>query len=126
MILLARLALLFGFNLVITLMCSVLLTLAQSQLSLMPLIAAWLAPMTFLSALAFLLSALFFDSLASVLISLLLWIAAALRHFVIAFPLPDLLRTSSYPAMLIAAPALVALALWIAEREERWSRGDLH
>ncbi|MEO8395545.1 MAG: hypothetical protein ABI700_21300, partial [Chloroflexota bacterium] len=82
LILLARLALLFGFNLAITLVCSVVLTLTHAQLSLIPLIAAWLAPMTFLSALAFLLSVIFFDALASVLISLLLWIGVTLRHFV--------------------------------------------
>ena len=125
LILLARLALLFGFNLAITLACSVLLTLTRAQLSLIPLIAAWLAPMTFLSALAFLLSVIFLNSLASVLISLLLWIAAAVRHFVETTPfyVPDLLRMTSYPALLIAAPLLVLVALWIAEHEERWAGG---
>ncbi len=124
-ILLARLALLFGFNLLITLACSVLLAITQAGISLAPLIAAWLAPMTFLSALAFLLSVIFFDSLASVLISLLLWIVTAARHFVSLDPffLPDVLQSSFQPALLIAAPLLVVLALWLAEREERWSRG---
>jgi hypothetical protein len=124
-ILLARLALLFGFNLAITLACSVGLAVAQAEISLMPLVASWLAPMTLLSALAFLLSALFFDSLASVLISLLLWVGIALRHFVQieAFVLPDILQPSFYPLMLVAAPVLVVAALWIAEREERWAGG---
>lgn len=122
LILLARLALLFGFNLVITLACSVVLTQAQAQISLAPLIVSWLAPMTFLSALAFLLSVLFFDSLASVLISLLLWAAITVRHFLdLSVSLvPDVLHASAYPAMLVAAPVLVLLALWLAEREERW------
>ncbi len=125
LILLARLALLFGFNLAITLACSVLLTLARAQISLVPLIIAWLAPMTFLSALAFLLSALFFDSLASVLINLLLWAGATVRHFLsLGTPLlPDVLHANVYPAMLVAAPVLVLLALWIAEHEERWTGG---
>jgi hypothetical protein len=124
-ILLARLALLFGFNLGITLACSVVLTLAQVQISLVPLIAAWLAPMTFLSALAFLLSVLFFDSLASVLVSLLLWAGVTLRHFIELPPIfvPDLLHANFYPVMLLSAPALVLLALVIAEREERWAGG---
>lgn len=124
-ILLARLALLFGFNLVITLVCSIVLSLAQVQISLVPLIAAWLAPMTFLSALAFLLSVLFFDALASVLISLLLWVSITLRHFTELPPsfVPDLLLPNVYPAMLLSAPALVLLALIIAEREERWAGG---
>lgn len=123
-ILLARLALLFGFNLAIALACSIVLVLAQVPISLMPLVFAWLAPMTFLSALAFLMSVLFFDSLASVMVCLLLWIGAALRHFVrIELLIPDLLHTSFYPAMLLAAPILVVVALWLAEHEERWTGG---
>lgn len=127
LILLARLALLFGFNLAITLACSVLLTLVRSQISLLPLIAAWLAPMTFLSALAFMLSVLFFDSLVSVFVSLTLWVGTALRHTfdlgVMALYVPDLLRVDLRPALWLVAPALVVMALWIAEREERWSGG---
>lgn len=125
MILLARLALLFSFNLTITLVCSVILALAQAQISLAPLIVAWLAPMTFLSALAFLLSVLFFDSLASVLLSFLLWIGIVLRRFISieSFILPDVLNPVFYPFMLLAAPALVLLALWLAAREERWAGG---
>lgn len=125
LILLARLALLFGFNLTITLVCSVVLVLARAQISLAPLIVAWLAPMTFLSALAFLLSVLFFDSLVSVLISFMLWIGIVLRRFVTieSFIFPDLLNPAFYPLMLLAAPALVVLALWLAEREERWAGG---
>lgn len=124
-ILLARLALLFGFNLLITLACSIVLTQMRSGLSLAPLIAAWLAPMTFLSALAFLLSVIFFDSLVSVLISLLLWIGTTARHFIDPnrFFLPDVLQSSFQPALLIAAPLLVVLALWLAEREERFPGG---
>jgi hypothetical protein len=125
LILLARLALLFGFNLAITLTCSVALVLARVELSLLPLVVAWLAPMTFLSALAFLLSVLFFDSLASVMVCLLLWIGAALRHFVqFEFVLPDLLHANFHPVMLLAAPVLVIVALWLAEHEERWTGGQ--
>ncbi len=127
LILLARLALLFGFNLLVTLGCSILLALAQAQITLAPLIVAWLAPMTFLSALAFLLSVLFFDSLVSVLFSFLLWVGIALRHFIASpeFIFPDLLHPASYLPMFLLAPAFVMLALWVAAREERWS-GDLH
>jgi hypothetical protein len=129
LILLARLALLFGFNLVITLVCSVALTLVESQISLMPLIAAWLAPMTFLSALAFFLSVLFFDALMSLLICLLLWIGVSARHFLElgspSFSIPDLLHVDYHPMLLIVAPALLLIALWFAEREERWTGGTL-
>lgn len=127
LILLARLALLFGFNLTITLVCSVLLALMRAQISLLPLVAAWLAPMTFLSALAFLLSVLFFDSLASVFVSLLLWIGTTVRHFVdfgtVSLYVPDLLRGDLRPVLWIIAPVLVLIALWIVEREERWAGG---
>jgi hypothetical protein len=127
LILLARLALLFGFNLVITLVGSLGLTLVQSQISLVPLIAAWLAPMTFLSALAFFLSVLFFDALMSVLICLLIWVGVSARHFLqlgsFSFNIPDLLHADYHPALWIAAPALLLIALWIAEREERWTGG---
>ncbi|NDJ61440.1 MAG: hypothetical protein GYB67_09960, partial [Chloroflexi bacterium] len=78
-VLLARLALLFGFNLVLCLGASVVLALLPGDLSLWPLIMAWLAPMTFLSALAFFMSVLFFDPLQSVLLSLLLWTFVAAR-----------------------------------------------
>jgi hypothetical protein len=129
LILLARLALLFGFNLIITLVCSISLTLVQSQISLVPLIAAWLAPMTFLSALAFLLSVLFFDPLMSVLICLLIWVGVWARHFLaldsLSFSIPDLLHGDYQPMLLIAAPVLLLIALWIAEREERWTGGTL-
>ena len=129
LILLARLALLFGFNLVITLACSIGLTLIQSQISLVPLIAAWLAPMTFLSALAFLLSVLFFDALMSVLICLLIWIGVSVRHFLqlgtFSFRIPDFLHVDYQLMLLIAAPVLLLIALWIAEREERWTGGTL-
>ncbi len=51
--------------------------------------------------------------------------ALALRHFVsleISF-LPDVLQARFQPALLAAAPLLIVLALWLVEREERWSRG---
>ena len=124
-ILLARLALLFGFNLMLGLIGSVALTLGNSPLSLMPLILAWLAPMTFLSALAFLLSALFLDPAVSILISLGLWATLVAGHLQLQLPkigqLPDLLRGDIYPLMFLLAAALVALALHIADREERWT-----
>lgn len=124
-ILLARLALVFGFNLLIGAAGSVALAFAQSSISLVPLIMAWLAPMTALSALAFLMSVLLFDSLVSVLISMALWATQIVRRFDTTIPalhaLPDLLRADLYPLMFIAAAASVALALWLAEREQRWS-----
>lgn len=123
MILLARLALLYGFNLVLALACSILLALTQAQISLVPLVLSWLAPMTFLSALAFTLSVLFFDTTISIIISLGTWFVLVWRHIsdVTLTPyaayLPDLLAVDLRPVLFISALVLVALALWLSERE---------
>lgn len=124
-ILLARLALLFGFNLALALGCSLVLAATQSSVSLLPLVLAWLAPMTFLSALAFTLSVMLFNTTISSVVSIVLWFVLVWRHFgeVAATPyvlvLPDLLATEQYPLLFAGAAALVALALWLSERENR-------
>ena len=78
-----------------------------------------------MSALAFLLSVLFFDPLMSVLICLLIWVSVSARHFSqfgsLSFSIPDLLHADYQLVLWIAAPVLVFIALWIAEREERWT-----
>lgn len=122
-ILLARLALLYGFNLALTLMCSVVLAATQAQISLMPLVLSWLAPMTFLSALAFTLSVLFFDTTLSIILSMSTWFVLVWRHLSdmtltpYAAYLPDLLSVDLRPILFIGAVALVGLALWLSERE---------
>ncbi len=124
-ILLARLALLYSFNLGLGLASSLALATVHAELSLTPLILAWLAPMTALSALAFLLSVLVFDPLVSVLACFALWCSQVARRAEIALPalrsLPDLLRADLYPVMFLAGAVAILLALWLADREERWS-----
>jgi hypothetical protein len=127
LILLARLALLFGFNLVLALVCSMVLALTQAEISLLPLVLSWLAPMTFLSALAFLLSVMLFNTTLSITASIVAWFVLVWRHFADLRPtpyatmVPDLLRFDLQPLLFVGAVALVWLALWLSEREERFS-----
>jgi hypothetical protein len=94
------------------------------DLSFWPLVAAWLAPMAFLSALAFLLTVLTTEPLVGMLVSLVLWSVQALRQAaVIARALwyvPNLMTSEAQPWLLMLALALAGLALWLGGREERW------
>lgn len=128
-VLLARLTLLFGFNLTLALAMSVVLAVLRSEISLVPLIAAWLAPMVFLSALAFVLSVIWFDARLSVGIALAIWMLNTVRHFAdvrllppIVTDMPDLLSSDVRPLLMISAAAFVIAGLWISEREERHLR----
>ena len=132
MLLLARLTLVFGFNLLLMLVGSVVLSLTREDLSLWPLVMSWFAPMSFLSALAFLMSVLLMDALAASLIGLLLWMAHVLiRARAVAIDLPywltapGLSAVESRPLLLLAALALTAVALWLAGLNERYGGGAL-
>lgn len=118
LILLARLTLVFGFDLVLALTGSVILSVLQPQLSLWLLIIAWLAPMTFLSALAFCLSVVSKESMLSGLACFVLWVVQA-AHLPYIRPL-DLMAVSARPWLLLAAALLGGVALWLAGSEERW------
>src|SRR5512139_2769975 len=63
LVVLARLLLVFAFDLALALISSVVLVVVQSAWSLWPLVLMWLVPMTFLAALAFLLSMIFSEPL---------------------------------------------------------------
>lgn len=123
---LSRVTLVFGFNLVLGVLGSLVLALFGSGWSLLPLIAAWLAPMAFLSALAFLLSVLFLDPLVSVMFSLLLWGGMSLRRSVsvdltpLVRLLPDVLAADTRPLIWGMTVLLLGVALWLIGREERW------
>jgi hypothetical protein len=128
-VLLARLTLLFGFNLAITAAGSVLLAVFNSEISLLPLISTWLAPMSFLCALAFMLSAIWFDARLSVGVVMAIWVLNIWRHFSAAQGLtsvfdaaPDLLAAETRTLLFVSAVAFVAVGLWLAEREERHLR----
>lgn len=127
LILLARLALLFGFNLALALAGSLVLAAARAEISLLPLVLSWLAPMTFLSALAFLLGVLLFDTTLSIIISIAAWFVLVWRHFgdLTVMPyaayLPDLLAVDLRLTLFAVAPLLVLVALWLSARESRFS-----
>ncbi len=78
---------------------------------------AWLAPMAFLSALAFCMGVVSRESMLSALASFLLWFLHITK-----FPswLPDLLAASARPYLLLAAAILTVFAIWLAGSEERW------
>jgi hypothetical protein len=122
---LARLVLVFGFNLILGLAGSAVLVVLRSDLSFWPLVSLWLAPMAFLSALAFLLSILFLGPDLSVTISLLLWVLMVAVRLSQAQGLglmdwPDLFSAPAQPWLWTGAGVASALALWLSGRTERW------
>jgi hypothetical protein len=119
LIVLVRLLLVFLFDLALGLIGSVALVIAHSEWSLWPLVALWLAPMTFLAALAFLLSMLFVDPLISVSISLTLWGLQVLRVFPPFAALPSWLSGDLQPWLWLTAVLCTGLALWLTGRQER-------
>ncbi len=128
-ILLARLALLFGFNLGVALIGSSILAALRSDITFMPLVLSWLAPMTALSAFAFLCSVVLFDAALSAIISLLIWVALVWRHLgettlppTVNAILPDFWSANLQPTLFFAAFAAILFALFLADREMRWSR----
>lgn len=125
LILLARLALVFGFNLGMGVIGSALLASLNPEWTLWGVVEVWLAPMAFLSALAFLLSVLFFEPLTSAMICLSVWAALVVRSVnpfdreTLAALLPNLLGADYRPLLALLAVGMMALALVMAGREER-------
>jgi hypothetical protein len=119
LVVLVRLLLVFLFDLALGLIGSVALVALHSDWSLWPLIALWLAPMTFLAALAFLLSMLFVDPLIGVSICLTLWGLQVLRVFPPFATLPNWLSGDLQPWLWLTAGLCAGLALWLAGHEER-------
>ncbi len=120
LVVLARLFLVFAFDLVLALASSLVLIAAQSSWSLWPLVLMWLAPMTFLAALAFLLSMIFSEPLVGAAICLTLWGVQVLRGFIAVAVLPNLLATETQPWLWLGALLCAAVAVWLAGSEERW------
>ncbi len=120
LLVLARLLLVFAFDLVLALLGSALLVLTQSGWSWWPLVTLWLAPMTFLTTLAFLLSMIFSEPLIGAAICLALWGAQVLRQFLPLERWPTLLSAEAQPWLWCVAAGCALAALWLAGREERW------
>ena len=121
LLLLARLTLVFGFNLVLALTGSVALSLLDNETLLLPLIMSWLAPMTFLAGFAFFLSIVARDTLFAAGASLILWIGhlilsqANLTNFWLQLlSMPGLSDPANRPNLLIGGVLLTTVALWLA------------
>jgi len=125
-VLLARLALVFGFDLVFSLVGSAFLALFRADISFWPLVSGWLAPMTFLSSLAFLLTTLTLDPGVSLVACLGLWVLQNLTRLIpdlrLPFPLPDLTTAAARPWLWLLAGLLCATAFWLGGGEEHWLR----
>jgi hypothetical protein len=126
LLLLARLTLVYGFNLVLALIGSIVLAIFDADISLIPLIASWLAPMTFLSGLGFFLSIVLNDTLAASMFSLLLWVIHTITdadsngNFILyLLTFPGLSDPSNRPFLMFTAALLILVALWIVGIKER-------
>jgi len=124
LVLLARLALVFGYDLALGVLGSVVFALLHAEVSLWPLVMSWLAPMAFLSSLALLLTVLSADPGLGALVSLVSWVLLNVlgTDSLSPYPIsvPDVLAVSVRPWLLFGSLALALLALLISGREERW------
>lgn len=126
LILLVRLMLTFGFDLALGLTASVVLALTRSDIPFWPLVSVWLAPMAFLSALAFLLTVLTADPNVGFLVSLGLWAmqsTAEITGWGMLWFAHAMTAAAARPWLWILALLLGGLALWAGGREDRWIRG---
>jgi len=123
-ILLARLVLVFGFNLGLGLIGSALVSLANLDIPFWSLVSVWLAPMAFLSALAFSLTVLAVDSLIGITVSLVLWGGFIFKKLNTALPIPDLFSAAWLPWVWGFALGAVLLALWVGGKEEHWLKAS--
>lgn len=118
-VLLARLTLIFSANLLFGVTGSLFLVFTHAELSLWPLVATWLAPMTFLSALALFLAIVFKEPLVGAVVSLILWIwqhidlPAFLR-------MPITILAADRTVLMLLALVLGGIAIWLAGNNERW------
>lgn len=125
-LLLARLALVFGFDLVLALAGSLLMAWARPNISFWPLVSSWLAPMTFLSAFAFMVAIVTLRAEAGALFSMVIWVVQVLfkendpNNFL--FMWPDLNAAAFRPWLWLLALAMGLFAFWYANRSEKWLR----
>lgn len=126
LLLLTRLMLLFAFDLALAFVGSLVLAIVLPDVSLLPLIEAWFAPMTFLTSLAFCLSIVLLDTFAALMFSLTLWglhwllrTRADGNVWLWVASLPGLNAPETRPLLLLAAAGLLVIALlYRAEREK--------
>jgi hypothetical protein len=125
-ILLARLALVFGFDLILALGGSLLLAWSIPGISFWPLVSSWLAPMTFLSAFAFLVAVVTLRAEAGAVFSMVIWAVQLLfkendpNNLLIIWP--DLNAAAFRPWLWTLALLMGIAAFWYAGRSEKWLR----
>jgi hypothetical protein len=124
LLLLVRLLLVFGFDLILAVAGSFVLSLALPHAGLWSLITTWLAPMTFLAALAFFITILSGATEIGIIVSMALWVVQIIRlddsiTFLTRY-WPNLLHTSTHPALWIITLLIAAYTLWLGGHEERW------
>ena len=127
-VLLARLTLIYGYDLALAFAATVVLALANGGAGLLALVSLWIGPMLFLSALALFLSLLFNPAVAT-LVALGLWAARLAAYSYAArgmVPSSEMRLLESFwqstPLLLPLAVLLLALALIYAPRPEKLSR----
>lgn len=125
-LLLARLTLVFGFNLMLSMVGSMLLAAIKAEVQLWPLVLSWLFPMAFLSAFTFFLSIITHDSVVGTAFGFGLWglhvllrTTAPTNIVVQLLALPGLAAPEARPWLALAAALMVAAALRIVERSRQ-------
>lgn len=125
-ILLARLALVFSFDLVLALTGSLIMAWSQPGVVFWSLVSSWLAPMTFLSAFAFLVAIVTLRAEAGAVFSMVIWVVQLLfkendpNNFL--FMWPDLNAADFRPWLWLLALVMGLVAFWYAGRSEKWLR----
>ncbi len=124
-LLFARLMIIFSLNLGLAVTGSLFLSLVQPEISFLPLIMTWLAPMTFLSALAFFVSTISMNAFAGGLISFILWALHLIMQMAqgdsLAFQiisLQGLGADTTKPYLILFAIPMVIVAFWVTTRQE--------
>jgi len=121
LVLLARLTLVYGYDLALALAATGVLALAKGEVGLLPLVSLWIGPMLFLSALA-LLGSFFIGPTSATLLAMGLWatklLAATYPVAPLAFPVAGLIESfwQSEAVLLPLAALLFAGALLYAPR----------
>ena len=122
LLLLIRLLLVFGYDLALGIIGSLILSLFLTDVALWSLIATWLAPMTFLAALALLITILFGAAEIGIIVSLGLWamqiIYLGSKDNLFTMYWPDLLASNGRSWLWLITFLIAGLALWLGGREE--------
>ena len=122
LLLLVRLLLVFGFDLALGIIGSLVLSLFLADVALWSLITTWLAPMTFLAVLALLITVLSGAAEIGIIVSLGLWamqiIYLGSKDNLFTMYWPDLLASNGRFWLWLTTFLVAGLAFWLGGREE--------